>query len=108
MPYQSFDQYWLAYLRAHSKPATRVCHYVGTILGLFVGLAVSLTLVWWAFLVLGSIGYGIALASHPLVQGNRPFAKQPLWGLVSDLRMLGLAMVGRLGPHLQRASKNTT
>lgn len=106
MTFQSFDQYWLAYLAAHSKPATRACHDVGTTLGLFVGIAASFIVVWWAFFVIGFIGYGIALASHPLVQKNRPFAKRPLWGFVSDLRMLGLAMTGRLQPHLRRALGN--
>lgn len=105
MAYQSFDAYWLAYLGAHSNPVTRACHYIGTVLGLFVGLAASLLVVWWAFLLLGPIGYGIALASHPLAQGNRPFARQPLSGLACDLRMLWLALTGGLKPHLQRAAR---
>lgn len=104
MSYQSFDEYWLAYLGAHSKPLTRACHYIGTVLGLFIGLLVSLLFVWWAFLVIGPVGYGIALASHPLAQGNRPFAQRPLWGFACDLRMLWLASIGRLTPHLQRAA----
>lgn len=107
MPYQTFDQYWLAYLAAHSKSGTRALHYVGTLLGLFVGLAASVVVVWWAFLVIGPIGYAIALASHPFVQGNRPFATRPLWGFVSDLRMLWLAATGNLGPHLRRATGAT-
>jgi hypothetical protein len=102
LSFASFDDYWLAYLRAHSKPATRACHYAGTVLGLFIGAAASLTVVWWAWLVLGPIGYGIALASHPLLQGNRPFATRPLWGLASDLRMLWLAITGKLEPQLKR------
>ena len=105
MTHESFDQYWLAYLAAHSKPATRACHYIGTVFGLFIGIAASVFLVWWALLVLGPIGYGIALASHPLVQGNRPFATRPVWGLISDLRMLWLALTNRLDPHLQRAAR---
>ena len=108
MQYQSFDEYWLAYLRAHSKPATRACHYFGTILGLFVGLAASVLVVWWAWLAIGPIGYGIALLSHPLVQGNRPFARRPLWGLASDLRMLWLATSGGLSSELCRLQHNAT
>ena len=103
MPCQTFDQYWLAYLAAHSKPATRACHDIGTTLGLFGGLAASVAFAWWAFLVIGFVGYGIALASHPLVQKNRPFAQRPLGGFASDLRMLWLACTGGLQPHLQRA-----
>jgi len=106
MPFQTFDEYWLAYLGAHSKPGTRACHYIGTLLGLFVGLASSAFVVWWGFLVLGPIGYAIAIASHPLVQGNRPFARQSVWGFVSDLRMLWLALTGRLRFQLDRMPQN--
>lgn len=106
MPYRTFDDYWLAYLQAHSKPATRACHYIGTVLGLFLGLASSVLVVWWGFFVFGVIGYGIALASHPLVQGNRPFAHRPVWGLVSDLRMLWLAVTGQLQSQLERLPRN--
>jgi hypothetical protein len=102
--YPTFDAYWLAYLGEHSRAGTRALHYLGTVLGLFVGAAAGVLIGWWAFVVLGFFGYGIALASHPLVQRNRPFARQPLWGFVSDLRMLGLAITGRLAPHLARAA----
>jgi hypothetical protein len=106
MSYPTFDDYWLAYLAAHSRPGTRACHYVGTVLGLFVGVAASVVFAWWAFLVIGPIGYAIALASHPLVEHNRPFATQPIWGFFSDLRMLWLALSGRLQPHLLRAAQH--
>ena len=108
MPYRSFDEYWLAYLSAHSKPATRACHYIGTVVGLFVGLSASFLVIWWAWLVIGPIGYGIALLSHPLVQQNRPFAQRPLWGLASDVRMLWLALTGGLRSHLARLPQNAT
>ena len=103
--YATFDDYWLAYLGEHSRAGTRALHYIGTVLGLFVGVAAGVLVGWWAFVGLAVIGYGIALASHPLVQHNQPFARQPLWGFASDLRMLGLALTGRLAPHLARAAE---
>jgi hypothetical protein len=102
-PYPTYDAYWLAYLGEHSKAGTRLLHYIGTVLGLFVGVLAGWWVGWWAFVLLGFLGYGIAIAAHPLVQGNRPFARKPLWGFWSDLRMLGLALTGKLQPHLQRA-----
>ena len=103
-PYPTFDAYWLAYLAEHSKAGTRALHYIGTVLGLFVAALAGLFVAWWWFPVLGFLGYGIALAAHPLVQRNRPFATRPVWGFVADLRMLGLALTGRLQPHLERAA----
>jgi hypothetical protein len=103
--FPTYDDYWLAYLREHSKAGTRALHYIGTVLGLFLGLAAGFVFGWWWFVVLGVVGYGIAIAAHPLVQGNRPFARKPLWGLASDLRMLGLALTGKLQPHLLRAAE---
>ena len=102
MQFETFDDYWLAYLSAHKKPLTRACHYLGTVLGLFLGLIASIVFVWWAWFALGFIGYGIALASHPFIEGNMPFAKKPLWGLVSDLRMLWLAITRKLDLQLRR------
>ena len=73
--FDDFDSYWLAYLGAHSRPATRTCHYVATVVGLGGGSALSLFVVWWGLPVVGGLCYALALASHPLFQGNRPFAR---------------------------------
>ena len=104
--YDTFDQYWLAYLNAHSKASTRAWHYFGTTLGVVGGLCTAWAVAWWAAAVVGFVGYGLALLSHPLVQGNKPFARRPVWGIISDFRMLWLASTGALGPHLERLREN--
>lgn len=108
MAYKSFDQYWLAYLSAHSQPGTRACHYVGTSIGILGGLASAFFLTWWSLFLVAGFGYAIALLSHPLVQKNRPFATQPLWGVVSDFKMLCLAITGNLSPELERAQEQVS
>lgn len=100
--FTDFDRYWLAYLGAHSRPATRACHYAATLAGFLAGPLLSVFVVWWAILPVGAAGYALALASHPLCQGNRPFARQPAWGLACDFRMLMLAATGRLDAQLAR------
>ena len=99
----SYEDFWPYYLEAHGRPMNRALHYAGT--------AESLAFLL-AFLVVGDPwllpgfvfgGYAFAWAGHALVEGNRPATfRYPLWSLVSDARMCGLALTGRLGRELAR------
>ena len=74
----TYDQFWLRYLRAHSRSHTRALHYIGSVLAL-----------------------GTLLVA---IEGNRPETfEHPFWSLFSDYRMLTLALGFRLAPQLQRA-----
>ena len=101
----TYEQFWLRYLRAHGRPATRMAHYCGTTLAL-VALMTGIAAADWRWVVAAPvIGYGAAWGAHLLLEGNRPETfGHPFWSLFSDLRMLMLAATGRLGPHLARAS----
>lgn len=101
--FATYHDFWPHYLAAHSRPLTRHLHIAGSL----AGLALALTgVVLGQFLwVLGAIvlGYGIAWASHVLVEGNRPATfGHPVWSLLSDLRMTGLFLTGRLEGELRR------
>lgn len=102
-PIQTYEQFWPFYLREHSKPATRLWHFVGSSLGLLVVL--------WAFATgrpgwapLGLLpGYGFAWYSHFFIEKNRPASfKYPLWSFISDWKMWGLMLSGRIGGELRR------
>ncbi len=100
-PIVSYKDFWPVYLAQHSRPGTRGLHYAGTLCGLV--LLVGALVVWdWRLLVLAPLaGYGPAWLGHLLVERNRPASfRHPIWSLVSDLRMLGLWLTGRLAAEL--------
>jgi hypothetical protein len=100
----TYDQFWLRYLRAHSRPNTRAMHYIGSVLALAT-LAVTIgTLNWRGLIAAPLIGYTFAWTAHFALEKNRPESfGHPVWSLFSDYRMLWLALGSRLVPHLQRA-----
>ena len=93
----SYADFWRLYLDAHRKPATRGVHYAATLLGAGATLAGVLL----DQLLLGPIGIllavGMAVGSHRLIEHNHPLIRvNPFYGALSDLRMMWLALTGRL------------
>ena len=102
--YQQFDDFWLFYLREHSRPATRLLHYIGTTLAVaaLVAALVDGRLAW--LLLFPVAGYLFAWIAHFAVERNRPATfTYPLWSLGADFRMWFLWLTGRLAPELVRA-----
>ena len=100
----SYAEFWRRYLLAHADPRTRALHYLGTAFGAAV-LVVALFERDWRWLVAAPIvGYALAWLGHLVFEHNRPETfGHPAWSLFSDIRMLALFALGRLGPELRRA-----
>ena len=102
--HRRFADFWLYYLREHSRPATRSLHYAGTSLVILIAAAAAAIGEWWLLAAVPVAGYGFAWASHALVERNRPATfTYPLWSLAADFRMFFLWLTGRLGSELARA-----
>ncbi len=101
---QKYDEFWLYYLREHSRPASRALHYLGTVCSMGAVVAAVLVSPWW-LLAAPVLGYGPAWIGHFVIEKNRPATfRYPLWSLISDYKMFGLAIIGKLGPELARAT----
>jgi hypothetical protein len=101
----TYEAFFLYYLREHSKPTCRAWHYFGTTLSLGILISVIAGALPPLWLLLGFVaGYGPAWIGHFFIEKNRPATFQyPFWSLISDFRMYGLWISGRLGPWLERA-----
>jgi len=99
----SYADFWPFYLHEHRKPLTRAMHYFGTATGLILLVAAFATQIWWLLPAALVAGYLFAWISHFTVEKNKPATfGHPLWSFVSDLRMFGTWLTGRLGSELER------
>jgi hypothetical protein len=103
---ESYSEFWDFYVQEHSKPLTRALHFVGTILGLALLVYFIATGRWYLFPVFAVVGYTFAWFAHFVVEKNRPATfKYPLWSFVSDFRMIGYILIGRMGREVERVQK---
>jgi len=103
-PIESYRDFWPYYLQEHAKPATRILHFIGT--GLAVSSIVAAVVAGRPWLIALALvaGYGPAWIAHFFIEKNRPATfTYPLWSLVSDFRMAGVWLAGRLSEELAKA-----
>ena len=103
-PLTTYSQFWSFYLREHARPATRGIHFAGTAAALIcLGAGMASGRAWYIPLALVS-GYAPAWFAHFFVEKNRPATfTYPVWSLLSDFRMAGLWIAGRLERELAKA-----
>ncbi len=100
----SLQEFWLFYLREHSRPGTRAWHYLGTSLALICLVAAFAARNFWLLAVMVVLGYAPAWIGHFTVEKNRPATfRYPLWSLMCDFRLYGTWLTGRLPGELKKA-----
>jgi hypothetical protein len=108
MEMKTFADFWPYYVRAHSRPRTRLLHAIGSVLALaciVLGIFVSR----WIFIAAPVIGYAFAWYSHFFVEHNKPHNKpatfgHPFYSLAADYVMLWKTVTGRMNEEVARHS----
>lgn len=99
----NYSDFWDFYIREHSKPATRLLHFVGTTMGLALLIWFVATGRWYYFPMFLLVGYAFAWFAHFVVEKNRPATfKYPLWSFISDFKMMWYMLTGRMGREVRR------
>jgi hypothetical protein len=100
----AYLEFWRRYLAAHAHPRTRGLHYLGTSLAVAALATAVFERDWRWVLAAPVIGYALAWLGHLKFEHNRPETfGHPVWSLISDFRMLGMFLSGRLGDELRSA-----
>ena len=88
--FPNYDQFFSFYLREHANPRNRLMHAAGT----------------WYALLWPVVAYGFAWSGHFLIEGNKPATfGHPFWSFISDFRMLGLMLTGRLEARMRQGAE---
>lgn len=101
--YQSFWEFFPFYLSEHSDRTNRTLHFIGTALIIAILVTALVTLNPWLLLLVPVAGYGFAWVGHFVVEKNRPATfTYPLWSLIGDFVMFGLALSGQLPKYMPK------
>lgn len=99
----SFREFWPYYVGEHRLPVCRGLHYFGTSVALTTLAYAIWTRTLWLVPIALVFGYGPAWVGHFFLEHNRPATfKYPLWSLMSDFKMLGLAVRGKMADEVTR------
>ena len=102
MEIRTFAEFWPYYVRAHSRPRTRVLHAVGSTLAL-VCVALAFLVNAWFAVAAPVIGYAFAWYGHFFVEHNRPATfGHPFYSLAADYVMVWKMLTGQMAREAAR------
>jgi len=100
---QTFQEFWPSYVKAHSQPATRAFHLLGTLLGWGLLLGAILLRNGWLALAAPLAPYPIVWFSHFFIEHNQPASfGHPAWSWLADQKMVGLILTGKMPAEVAR------
>ncbi len=100
---KTYAEFWDFYVAEHSLPLTRALHFAGTTLGLALLIFFIVRGQWYFFPLFFVVGYAFAWFAHFVVEKNKPASfKYPFWSFISDFKMIGYMLIGRMGAEVER------
>lgn len=107
--FRSFDEFWPHYLGEHRKAGCRLLHYLGALCALSALVHALAAADWRGLWAVPVLAYGCAWLGHLLIERNRPATWSYVgWSLRGELRMLTLALCGRLRRELAATARRPT
>ena len=105
MEIRTFADFWPHYVRAHSRPRTRVLHAIGSTLALAAILG-AIAYTPWLLLAAPVIGYSFAWYGHFFVEHNKPATfGHPFYSLAADYVMVWKMLTGRMGAEVAKHAR---
>lgn len=94
--YQSFSEFYPAYLNEHTTSACREMHFAGSTLALACLLALLITQNIWWLPAAALCGYGFAWIGHYVFEKNRPATfSHPFYSFMGDWVMYWQMLTGQ-------------
>jgi hypothetical protein len=101
---QNYTEFWDFYISEHSRPLTRLLHFVGTSLGIILAVFFVMRGQWYFFPVFFIVGYGFAWFAHFVIEKNKPASfRYPFWSFISDFKMIWYMVTLRMSDEVKRA-----
>jgi hypothetical protein len=95
--FETFEEFWLQYVREHQSPTTRKLHFLGTSVALGLAAYGAARRKPWALVAAPCAGYAFAWLSHFMVEKNQPTTHSHPWmSLRANLRMWGKTVRGTM------------
>jgi hypothetical protein len=102
MKIESFSEFWPFYVRAHTRPRTRLLHAIGSILALLCIIG-GIVYSRWLFAAALLLGYSFAWFSHFFVEHNKPATfGHPFYSLAADYVMLWKTLTGTMNEEVRK------
>jgi hypothetical protein len=99
----NYTQFWDFYVQEHSKPLTRLLHFIGTSLGIVLLIWFVWIGRWYFFPIFFVVGYAFAWFAHFVIEKNRPATfRYPLWSFISDFKMMWYMATGQMEKEVER------